>query len=139
MKVMGLIGGMSWESSIECYKIINQTVRAKLGGFHSHDASALSKAVLEIERAAFFDGHYLAFAIRTCNLCKDCAFKKGNACPTPEKIRPCDSSFGIDVYRTARNLRLPREVLQNKNEVQNRYVLCSLTKKGEADENQTGS
>jgi len=35
MKTIGLIGGMTWESSIEYYKIINETVWQKLGGFHS--------------------------------------------------------------------------------------------------------
>lgn len=35
MKSIGLLGGMSWESSLEYYRIINQTVRAQLGGFHS--------------------------------------------------------------------------------------------------------
>lgn len=35
MKTIGLIGGMSWESSIEYYRIINQLVKEKLGGLHS--------------------------------------------------------------------------------------------------------
>ena len=35
MKTMGLIGGMSWESSLEYYKIVNETVKEKLGGLHS--------------------------------------------------------------------------------------------------------
>jgi aspartate racemase len=35
MKTIGLIGGMSWESSIEYYRIINQTVSERLGGVHS--------------------------------------------------------------------------------------------------------
>ena len=35
MKTIGLIGGMSWESSVEYYRIINQLVREKLGGLHS--------------------------------------------------------------------------------------------------------
>ena len=35
MKVLGLIGGMSWESSAEYYRIINETVKARLGGWHS--------------------------------------------------------------------------------------------------------
>ena len=35
MKTIGLIGGMSWESSIEYYRIINELVREKLGGLHS--------------------------------------------------------------------------------------------------------
>jgi aspartate/glutamate racemase len=34
-KVIGLIGGMSWESSAEYYRIINQTVPARLGGLRS--------------------------------------------------------------------------------------------------------
>jgi len=33
--VIGLVGGMSWESSAEYYRIINQTVRDRLGGLHS--------------------------------------------------------------------------------------------------------
>jgi len=35
MKTIGLLGGMSWESSIEYYRIVNETVRARLGGLHS--------------------------------------------------------------------------------------------------------
>ncbi len=88
---------------------------------HSNDARALSQAVLEIERTAFLDGHYFASAIRFCNLCKACAVKEGNPCPTPDKVRPCDQSFGIDVYKTVRNLGLPCNVLQNREDVQNRY------------------
>jgi predicted metal-binding protein len=88
---------------------------------HSHDARKLSAAVLEIEKAAFMDGYYFAFAIRTCHLCEVCSVKEGSLCPTPERVRPCDQSFGIDVYRTARNLGLPCEVLQGQDDIQNRY------------------
>jgi predicted metal-binding protein len=88
---------------------------------HSHEAREVSRAVLEIERAAFLDGHYFAFALRFCNLCKTCQVNQGKSCPTPEKVRPCDQSFGIDVYKTARTLGLPCEVLQGKNDLQNRY------------------
>jgi aspartate racemase len=35
MKVIGLIGGMSWESSVVYYKIVNQKIKEKLGGVHS--------------------------------------------------------------------------------------------------------
>ncbi len=87
----------------------------------SNDARALSQAVLEIEKAAFLEGHYFSFAIRFCNLCKSCAVKEDKPCPTPEKVRPCDQSFGIDAYRTVRNLQLPCNVLQNKEDIQNRY------------------
>lgn len=35
MKTIGLIGGLSWESSIEYYRIINQETQKRLGGVHS--------------------------------------------------------------------------------------------------------
>ncbi|OIQ52124.1 Aspartate racemase [Pseudodesulfovibrio hydrargyri] len=35
MKTIGLIGGMSWESSLEYYRIMNEAVKARLGGLHS--------------------------------------------------------------------------------------------------------
>ena len=35
MKTIGLIGGMSWESTVPYYREINQTVKARLGGLHS--------------------------------------------------------------------------------------------------------
>ena len=35
MKTIGLIGGMSWESTIEYYRVLNETVKGELGGLHS--------------------------------------------------------------------------------------------------------
>ncbi|MBL6928072.1 MAG: aspartate/glutamate racemase family protein, partial [Rhodospirillales bacterium] len=35
MKTIGLLGGMSWESTAEYYRIINETVRSRLGGVNS--------------------------------------------------------------------------------------------------------
>lgn len=35
MKTIGLLGGMSWESTIEYYRLLNEAVRAELGGLHS--------------------------------------------------------------------------------------------------------
>ncbi len=35
MKTMGLIGGMSWESSLGYYRVINETVKERLGGLNS--------------------------------------------------------------------------------------------------------
>lgn len=49
MKKIGLIGGMSWESSLEYYKIINETVKLKLGGFHSAECLMYSVDFHEIE------------------------------------------------------------------------------------------
>ena len=50
MKTIGLIGGMSWESSIEYYRIINQQVRAALGGVHSARSVMVSVDFGEIEK-----------------------------------------------------------------------------------------
>jgi len=50
MKTIGLIGGMSWESSLEYYRIINKTVKELLGGFHSAKILLYSVDFEEIER-----------------------------------------------------------------------------------------
>jgi aspartate racemase len=49
VKTIGLLGGMSWESSIEYYRIINETVRDKLGGLHSAKSVMYSVDFAEIE------------------------------------------------------------------------------------------
>ena len=50
MKKIGLIGGMSWESSLVYYKIINERVRQVLGGFHSAKCIMESVDFAEIEK-----------------------------------------------------------------------------------------
>jgi aspartate racemase len=49
MKVIGMIGGMSWESSIEYYRIINQEIGRALGGVHSARSVMVSVDFGEIE------------------------------------------------------------------------------------------
>ncbi len=50
MKTIGLIGGMSWESSVEYYKLINSKVNELLGGFHSCKSLMYSVDFAEIEK-----------------------------------------------------------------------------------------
>jgi len=50
MRTIGLIGGMSWESSAEYYRIVNQETRRRLGGTHSAAAVLYSFDFAEIER-----------------------------------------------------------------------------------------
>ncbi|MGE6256797.1 aspartate/glutamate racemase family protein [Heyndrickxia sporothermodurans] len=50
MKTIGLIGGMSWESSSEYYRIINEEVKNQLGGLHSARCIMYSVDFEEIER-----------------------------------------------------------------------------------------
>ena len=49
LKTIGLIGGMSWESTVTYYKIINETVKEKLGGLHSAKCILYSIDFQEIE------------------------------------------------------------------------------------------
>ena len=49
MKMIGLLGGMSWESSIEYERLINEGVRARLGGTHSADLVIRSYDFARIE------------------------------------------------------------------------------------------
>jgi aspartate racemase len=49
MKTIGLIGGMSWESSLEYYRIINERVQARLGGVHSAKCVLISVDFGEME------------------------------------------------------------------------------------------
>ena len=50
MKTIGLIGGMSWESTIPYYQIINEAVKRRLGGLHSARLILYSVEFDEIER-----------------------------------------------------------------------------------------
>jgi aspartate racemase len=50
MKTIGLIGGMSWESTLEYYRIINEEVKKQLGGLHSAQCLLYSVDFAEIEQ-----------------------------------------------------------------------------------------
>jgi aspartate racemase len=49
MKTIGMIGGMSWESSVEYYRIINEAVKEQLGDLHSAKSLMVSVDFAEIE------------------------------------------------------------------------------------------
>ncbi|UNP83662.1 aspartate/glutamate racemase family protein [Bacillus mycoides] len=50
MKTIGLIGGMSWESTSEYYRILNEEIKSRLGGLHSAKCLINSVDFEEIER-----------------------------------------------------------------------------------------
>jgi aspartate racemase len=69
MKTLGLIGGMSWESTITYYRIVNETVRERLGGLHSARLILYSvdfHAIERLQQAGAWDeaGQVLASAAR---------------------------------------------------------------------------
>ena len=50
MKTIGLIGGMSWESTITYYQVLNETIKQVLGGLHSAKCILYSVDFEEIEK-----------------------------------------------------------------------------------------
>jgi len=70
MKTLGLLGGMSWESTVPYYRIINETVRERLGGLHSARLILYSvdfHAIERLQHAGAWDdaGRMLADAARS--------------------------------------------------------------------------
>jgi aspartate racemase len=70
MRTIGLIGGMSWESTVEYYRLINEAVKEELGGLHSARIVLVSVDFAEIERLQHADrwdeaGEVLAGCART--------------------------------------------------------------------------
>jgi aspartate racemase len=58
VRTIGLLGGMSWESSIEYYRIVNERVRERLGGYHSAASVMYSfdfDGIEELQRAGDWD------------------------------------------------------------------------------------
>lgn len=53
MRTIGLIGGMSWESSAEYYRVINELVKTRLGGLHSAECVMYSVDFAPIEAMQF--------------------------------------------------------------------------------------
>jgi aspartate racemase len=49
MRRIGLLGGMSWESSAEYYRLVNEAVRDRLGGLHSADCLLRSVDFADVE------------------------------------------------------------------------------------------
>jgi aspartate racemase len=50
MKTIGVLGGMSWESTVPYYRTINETIRDRLGGLHSARVVLYSVDFHEVER-----------------------------------------------------------------------------------------
>ena len=49
MRTIGLLGGMSWESSALYYRVVNEAVRERLGGYHSARVLMASVDFAEVE------------------------------------------------------------------------------------------
>jgi aspartate racemase len=67
MKTIGLLGGMSWESTVPYYRFINEAIKARLGGLHSARLVLYSvdfEEIARLQHAGDWDaaGHVLADA-----------------------------------------------------------------------------
>jgi len=71
----------------------------------------MQRGLAELERAAFLDGWYKAFALGAgpCRLCKECDTSR--RCRHPYEARPSMESCGIDVYATCRNAGIKLDVV----------------------------
>jgi aspartate racemase len=71
MKTIGLIGGMSWESTADYYRLLNQEIHTRLGGFHSAKCAIVSVDFAEIEilqREGRWDDAAASMAEAACQL-----------------------------------------------------------------------
>jgi predicted metal-binding protein len=97
---------------------------------HGGEAGALRNLAMTLEKRAFLDGYYKAFAYLCgpCWKCKECVvgkFKDGKpaACRHPEIARPAMEAAGIDVFATAHAAGFPIEVARTEESPQNYYAL----------------
>lgn len=82
----------------------------------------VKEIVAGLEREAFLDGHYKAFALGAgpCNLCPECSRTR---CRHPRQARPAMEACGIDVYATAHANGMPVAVATDRTSEQNYYGL----------------
>lgn len=93
---------------------------------HSHDKIKLGEIAREIEKQAFFDGKYFAYALCGCYHCKSCRLSTEGPCVNPSQRRPFCYSLGIDVFKTVAQLGFPIQVLQAEDEKENRYAFVMI-------------
>ena len=80
-------------------------------------------ALLQLERAVFLAGYPKAFLLfmDSCHLCAECASAR-EACAQPRRSRPSPEGMAMDVFGTVRRLGYPIEVLNDYDQVMNRYA-----------------
>ena len=93
------------------------------GGKHED----VTEIAVKIERMAFLDGYYKAFAMGSgpCRLCSECTLKS-NECRHAYEARPSMEACGIDVYQTVRTNGYPIEVVRDRHGVENYYGLVLM-------------
>ena len=85
------------------------------------DKHLSQKVSFEVERACFLDGHYFAFSLSDCGLCKECSKVHNQECRVPTKARPAFHAVGIDVFKTVNDLGMPLAVAKTYDDEINWY------------------
>ena len=88
---------------------------------HSTSKKVSQDISFALEREAFLAGHYFAFSMSDCAICKECAGFKGKPCIAPGRARPAFHSVGIDVFATVKQFDLPLSTLKSEDDEQNWY------------------
>jgi len=88
---------------------------------HSVSKKVSQDISFTLEREAFLEGHYFAFSMSDCAICKECAGFQGKPCVDPGRARPAFHSVGIDVFATVKQFDLPLNTLKTEDEKQNWY------------------
>jgi len=94
---------------------------------HGCDHTDLTAIAAKLERKAFLDGYYKAFAMGSgpCRLCEECDLEN-KECTHPYQARPAMEACGIDVFQTVRKNGFPIEVVKNENCEQDYYAIVLL-------------
>jgi predicted metal-binding protein len=93
------------------------------------DIKKLMAQLLELERDVFLLGYYKTFLLQfdSCKLCKDCAVEDTRMnCVNKTMSRPGADAMGIDVYKTARNVDYPIQVVRDHSDAVNRYAFLLI-------------
>ena len=100
MKTLGLIGGISWHSTVEYYRLINQQVAARLGGMHSARVLLHSVDFPEFQPPAGADG-WTRLAERFADIAE--SLERGGA----EALVLCANTAHLMADTIERRLRIP--------------------------------
>lgn len=100
MKTIGLIGGVSWESTAIYYSIINREVQKRLGGFHSAKIVLFSMDFAELEILAR-TSQWDALAVRLSDAAQ--ALERAGA----DMVLLCANTMHHDAGRVAQSIALP--------------------------------
>jgi predicted metal-binding protein len=106
----------------ETGRMLKEYKRALL--VHGDRYADMREIVTALEREAFLDGYWKAFAMASgpCEYCKTC----GEHCRHPRKARPSMEACGIDVFTTVRANGFPIEVVRSRSCKANYYCLLLL-------------